>query len=526
MVLLKSNLVYFSAALLFSTLTPVLADAPDADLPVSSLVARADTLLQAGDKHGALDHFEAAIKKDPSNYLTLFKRGATYLSLGKSTQASADFDAVLNLKPDFEAALLQRARLKAKTGDWAAAKKDYRKAGKTKYAIEISEIGAAETAAEEARKAEKKKDWDTCTEKAGAAILVAPQVPALRSLRAACRMQKGDVLEAVGDLTHVAQLSPFDTTPHVQIANLLYFSMNDFDRSAANLRKCLHSDPDSKLCSKLLRRIKNYEKSVKKAKELREKRQFNSANKVLLTFGEDAGVIDEVKEEIDQLKREGVINAKCPLTLLAQLEEMACDDFTEMGKPEKARPHCDEALRLNPSSLPAILAKATRLLKEDAFEEAIRLLEKAKEEVEGASGDRRIQKKLQEAHNLLRRSKTKDYYKVLGVSRDADAQDIKKAYRKLTKQYHPDKYRGEMTPEQIQKKMSEINEAYEVLSDPALKERFDNGDDPNSQEGQNPFAQGGNPFGGFGQGGHQQFMFRQQGGGSPFGQGGFNFHFG
>jgi DnaJ family protein C protein 3 len=329
---------------------------------------------------------------------------------------------------------------------------------------------------------------------------------------------------------HVAALNPGDTTPHIDIANLLYFSMNDFDRSTAQLRKCLHSDPDNKVCSKLLRRIKTHDKTIKKARDLRSKRQFNSANKLLLSSDPDEpGVIDEIKSEIEDLKKSGVINPKCPLTLLAELEEMACDSFTEMGKPDKARPHCDEALRLNPSSLPAILAKATRLLKEDAFEDAIRLLEKAKEEIEGAGNDRRVRQKLQEAHNLLRRSKSKDYYKVLGVSRDADAREIKKAYRKLTKQYHPDKYRGDLSADQVQKKMSEINEAYEVLSDPALKERFDNGDDPNSHEGQNPFAQGGNPFAGFGQGGSQTFMFRQQGGGSPFGHGGpgggFNFHF-
>jgi DnaJ family protein C protein 3 len=129
---------------------------------------------------------------------------------------------------------------------------------------------------------------------------------------------------------HVAQLTPSDTTPHIQIANLLFFSMNDFDRSTAQLRKCLHSDPDSKPCSKLLRRIKNYDKSVKKAKELREKRQFNSANKVLLSLGEDTGVIDDVKEEIAELEKDGIINARCPLTLLADLEEMACDSFTEV----------------------------------------------------------------------------------------------------------------------------------------------------------------------------------------------------
>jgi DnaJ family protein C protein 3 len=194
----------------------------------------------------------------------------------------------------------------------------------------------------------------------------------------------------------------------------------------------------------------------------------------------------------------------------------------QMGKPEKARPYCDETLRLNPQSTPAILSKATRLLNEDLFDEAIRLLEKAKEEIEGAANDHRIHSKLEDAQKLLRRSKTKDYYKVLGVSRDANEREIKKAYRKMTKKYHPDKYRGELSPEDIQKKMSSINEAYEVLSDPELKERFDNGDDPNSQEQQHPFHQGG-PFD---RSGRQRFMFRQQHGGGPFGGSeGFNFHF-
>ena len=69
--------------------------------------------------------------------------------------------------------------------------------------------------------------------------------------------------------------------------------------------------------------------------------------------------------------------------------------------------------------------------------------------------------------------------------------------------------------------MAEINEAYEVLSDPELRARFDRGDDPNSQEQQ------GQPFHGspFGQGaGGQQFFF-QHGGGFKFQQGGNPFGF-
>jgi len=105
--------------------------------------------------------------------------------------------------------------------------------------------------------------------------------------------------------------------------------MHDFDRSTAQLRKCLHSDPDSKPCSRLLRRIKNHGKAVKKAKDARGKRQWNTANKVL-GVTDETGVINDIKEDIADLKKEGTINEKCPQILLGDLQEMVCDDFTEV----------------------------------------------------------------------------------------------------------------------------------------------------------------------------------------------------
>ena len=63
----------------------------------------------------------------------------------------------------------------------------------------------------------------------------------------------------------------------------------------------------------------------------------------------------------------------------------------------------------------------------------------------------------------------KDYYKILGVSRDAKTDDIRKAYRKLAKQYHPDINKEPGAEE----KYKEINEAYEVLKDPDKREKYD-----------------------------------------------------
>lgn len=66
----------------------------------------------------------------------------------------------------------------------------------------------------------------------------------------------------------------------------------------------------------------------------------------------------------------------------------------------------------------------------------------------------------------------KDYYKILGIGQNDDSDTIKKAYRKLAMQYHPDKNPGDKESEE---KFKEVSEAYEVLSDPNKKRQYDNG---------------------------------------------------
>lgn len=105
-----------------------------------------------------------------------------------------------------------------------------------------------------------------------------------------------------------------------------------------------------------------------------------------------------------------------------------------------------------------------------------------------------------------------DFYKTLGISKDASSEEIKKAYRKLALKYHPDRGGGE----EASKEFKKVNEAYQVLSDPQKRSQYDQfgKTDFSSAGGQGGFGgfsgfEGFSGFGGDGQG----FEFNFGGGG-------------
>lgn len=114
----------------------------------------------------------------------------------------------------------------------------------------------------------------------------------------------------------------------------------------------------------------------------------------------------------------------------------------------------------------------------------------------------------------------RDYYEVLGVNKKADSQEIKKAYRKLAKKYHPDTNPGDTKAEQLFK---EVTEAYNVLSDEEKRKLYDRfghaafeGDMGRNQEDFDSF-QGGHFYGGDpGKGNYREYYYSSRGN-SPFG---------
>lgn len=228
---------------------------------------------------------------------------------------------------------MQRARIKSKNADWRSARHDYEAAGKS-GGVDIAHLEEAEGAATLASDAEKAGDWEGCVSNAGTAILVASTSLSLRQLRARCRFERGEVLEGVNDLTHVLQISPRSIEPHLQMSSMLFYSVGDLHRGLAQIRKCLHSDPDSKSCSKLYKRQKQVDKTMKQIATLKQKRQFNSAVKLLVGAGEDIGLIREVKEDVSSAKELGHIHKNSPNDLYSRLIELTCELYTDVIFPQ------------------------------------------------------------------------------------------------------------------------------------------------------------------------------------------------
>lgn len=301
-----------------------------ADVPVSSLLDSAQTHLSKGETSEALIYYDAAISRDPTNYLSLFKRATTYLSLGRTTQATDDFNKVLALKPGFQGAHLQLAKIKSKHADWDAARDEFLAAGKPADSEEVAELEAARNAALAAKQAAENGQWDDCVNAAGVAIVVAARNPSLRELRARCRFERAELEEGMSDLQHVLQMKPGDTNPHLLISATTFYGLGDMDNGIVKIRKCLQSDPDSKVCKKLHKQEKAVQKTFAKAEAQLNRGQFTTAGRTLVGTDEDAGLISSIKEQVEELRQAGRIPNKASIKLYERAIELVCQAYSEV----------------------------------------------------------------------------------------------------------------------------------------------------------------------------------------------------
>ncbi|EPS59952.1 hypothetical protein M569_14852, partial [Genlisea aurea] len=187
-----------------------------------------------------------------------------------------------------------------------------------------------------------------------------------------------------------------------------------------------------------------------------------------------------------------------------------CKLLVKLGRANDAVASCSEVLEIDDNIVEALVQRGeAKLLLED-WEGAVGDIKSAAEK---SPQDMSIREALMRAENSLKLSKRKDWYKILGVAKTAPVLEIKKAYKKLALQWHPDKNTENRA--EAEAKFQEIAAAYEILGDDEKRARYDSGEDV---EGNGMSSGGGfNPFGGGGFHGGQQFTFHFEGGGFPGG---------
>ncbi|KAL6447496.1 hypothetical protein ACFW04_000011 [Cataglyphis niger] len=285
----------------------------------------------------------------------------------------------------------------------------------------------------------------------------------------------------------------------IYIRGMCLYFQDDVDRAFTHFQQVLRLAPDHAKALEIYKRAK----CLKKKKE-----EGNAAFK------------REQYQEAYNLYNEALTIDPHNIMTNAKLHFNKATVAAKLGRLSESITECSEALKLNENYLKALLKRATIYMDLEEYEEAVRDLEKA---CKMDKNNRETKRLLAKAKLLLRKSKRKDYYKILGIDKNASTEDIKKAYRKRALDHHPDRHANASEGEkrEQEKKFKEVGEAYGILSDPKKRSRYDRGHDLDDNESSFQDMDPNAMFHFFCQdGGGFQFQF--QDGGFP---GGFQFQF-
>lgn len=456
-------------------------------------------LLAAGQLADALSHFHAAVDGDPKNYMAYYRRATVYLAMGKSKSALPDLSKVIELKPDFTSARLQRGNLLLKHGKLDEAESDFKKVLKSNPSSreeqeaqsQLKKSDEIQRLVSQAQSDFKHREYSSAASHLDIIIDTCVWDVNSREMRAECFIQMGELGKAISDLKAASKLKSDNTQAFYKLSTI-YYDLGDHEMSLTEVRECLKLDPDHKQCFSHYKQVKKLNKQIQSAEELIQQEKYS----------------DAVSKYESVMKTEPnfphfILNAK----------ERMCHCLSKDQQTARAISVCSEVLSTDPHNVNALKGRAEALLQDDQYEEAIKDFQSAKEHSEN---DRQIKEGLERAQRLLKQSKKRDYYKILGVKRTAQKKEILKAYRKLAQQWHPDNFQDAEEKKKAEKKFIDIAQAKEVLTDPEMRSKFDQGEDPMDPESQ----QGGGHHHHF-HGGWENFQ-----GFNPFGSGPFNFKFG
>ncbi|KAF1834384.1 TPR-like protein [Decorospora gaudefroyi] len=403
----------------------------------------------------AIEEYSKAIEADPQNATYYSNRAAAYISANRFYQAMEDCKRADELDPNNMKILLRLGRV-------------YTSLGRPDEAVDVyNQIHATAKDKQPALNMQKhlRMAQETAQNGGSGSMVIYALNEAEKGLGAGVdkprkwQLMRGEAhlrmgnANALGEAQNVAMslLRNNNQDPDALVLRgRILYAQGENDKAVQHFRQALSCDPDFKAAVKYLRMVQKLE---------RMKQEGNAAFKG-----------GRYQEAIDTYTQALAVDPSNKNTNSKILQNRALC-YSRQKSWRQAIADCEKALELDPSYTKARKTRAKALGESGNWEEAVRDLKAIAEENPSEPG---IAKEIRDAEMELKKSKRKDYYKILGLEKDATEQQIKKAYRKLAIVHHPDK-----NPDDVDAadRFKEIQEAHETLSDPQKRERYDSGAD-------------------------------------------------
>ncbi|GBF99265.1 dnaJ [Raphidocelis subcapitata] len=461
-------------AIAASALAPphgALASGPD----VAALLREGDASFAGGAYSSAIRHYSDALEADSASALIHTKRAAAYISARQLAAALRDLDAAVAADGAFTQGYLNRGKLHRQLCNVEAARADLEAVTKIKpghkAAVKELENLAALEAALAALDRLPSLQPDAARAAVAAVLDAAPDCTRAQVAEAEMEFGARNYEQVVAATGRLLKASP----GHLQALVLrgrAYFYLNDPDLAKRHFGEALKYDPDYGPARKEFNRVKDLERRRQRAARAEAEGDLPESEAQLLA----ALAVDPAHE-----------------LAAAELHYALCQLRRRMKNHRAALESCDAVLARDPSHRAAALDRVRLLFDLEEWQAAVNA---ARAAAQARQGDNEFGSLYHEAERRLKMSQRKDHYKTLGVARDADGRDIRRAYKRLAVAHHPDK----AAPSERAAReavFKEVAEAYEVLKDEEKRAAYDRGDDLDGGGG----GGGGGWHGGW-QGGH------------------------
>ena len=453
------------------------------------LIREGDAAVSRGEYTSALRLYGKSIEASPEVPLGYSKRAAVYLVQGKADLAIQDFSSAVHVDPRFTQGFFNRGKQLRRMCRYDEAQRDMNhvselKEGHKGAAEETQRIQEGMRLRERALAQLKESNKEEAMKVLQEWIDLSPDCT--EALLALCELHASsnrweDIISESGK---ALKMDPGNLKA-LKLRALAYMHLEDHEVAMRHLREGLRFDPENKEIMGFYRKLKDLIKRIAMGQESFEAGQWNDA-------------IDSYARAIDIFPEHTRARYR--------LHHEICKSHMKQRNPSDAVSHCSLALEIDASDIEVHILRVDAHLMADQYEEAMQGAQAAKQKFPKSRKVHEVFQRVQASYEL---SKRKNYYGILGVAKTADIKEIKKAYKRLALQYHPDKNLD--NKDEAERMFQDVAEAYEILSDEEKRGKYDRGEDPNDP---NSGRQQDDFFSGFG--GHN---FR-------FGGSSFSFRFG